>query len=198
MVDIENFNHRNRFHHRERGVIKQNHQAGMMTQGFISTLCLCALGGYLLGLLAPFVPVDKPVMPVAIMAIFLAPITLATNLIFKLIDIKKLKGLNRDEKRRVEAIVGAKISRIVLLIFFYFISASCIGVLFFASALPDGAITPKFTLRVAGVLLGFAIATSIIVLLETIKTNNFEVKITNRSVERKAKAALLKRLESKP
>lgn len=169
----------------------------MMTQGIVSTLCLCVLGGYLLGLLAPFVPIDKPVMPVAIMAIFLAPITLATSLIFKLIDIKKLKGLNRDEKRRVEGIVGSKISRVIFLIFFYFVSASCIGVLFFASALPDGAITSIFTLRVAGVLLGFAISTSIIVLLETIKTNNFEVKITNRSTERKAKAALLKRLESK-
>lgn len=176
---------------------KRNYQSGMMTWGIISTLCLCALGGYLLGLLAPFVPIDKPVMPVTIMAIFLAPTTLSTSLIFKLIDIKKLKGLNRDEKRRIESIVNSKISRIIFLIFFYFISASCIGVLFFASALPNGAIATVLTLRIAGALLGFAIATSIIVLLETIKTNNFEVKITNRSSERKAKAALLKRLESK-
>ncbi|WP_285359885.1 hypothetical protein [Pseudomonas sp. fls2-241-TYG-175] len=174
-----------------------NRQDGMMIWGFSCTILLCVLGGYALGLLAPLVPIDKPVMPITIMAIFLAPITLSTTLIFKLIDIKKLKGLNRDEKRRIGSIIKAKTLRILLLIFIYFISAASIGILFFASSIPDGAITALFTLRVAGAFLGFAISTSIIVLMETIETNNFEVKITNRSTERKAKAALLKRLESK-
>jgi magnesium-transporting ATPase (P-type) len=165
-------------------------------RAIISLLC-CLAGGYFMGLFSAYIPTDKPVMPITLFGLLLIPITITTNLIFKLNDTKKLKGLNRDEKRRLEPIVDIKIFRLYVLIAIYLISAATIAILFFGSSLPSAAPYLKYILIATGVCLAFALCNSIFSIADTKRTSDFEAKITNRSIERKAKTALLKRLQTK-
>jgi amino acid transporter len=136
-------------------------------------------------------------MPIALMAIFALPTTLSISLISGLNSIKKLKGLNREEKRRIDTIANGKIRRQIFLIATYLLVSVAIGLLFFVAALPVVAPFLKQVLAVIGAAIAFAIMCSIFSIMDTSELANFEAKITNRSTERKAKQALLKRLATK-
>ncbi|SFQ06126.1 hypothetical protein [Pseudomonas sp. NFPP28] len=174
---------------------KKTGHAGFSIFWLLVTLGACVLSGYLLGAVAAHMPNDKPVMPLLIMGLLLAPMTLVTQLIFKFNDMKKLKGINRDEKRRLEAMVDAKVLRLILIDVFYLVSTSVVGVLFYVSPFFLELNLITWTLRAAGFLLVAAAVTSVKVLLDTRKISNFEARISNRAQERKTKAALLKRLK---
>lgn len=166
-------------------------------QRLLISIVVCAICGFLLGQLSVYIPLDKPVMPIALMATFALPTTLSISLISSLNSIKKLKGLNREEKRRIESIANRKIKRQVFLIAIYLLVSVTIGLLFFVAALPVIAPYLKYVLAAIGSSIAFAIMCSIFSILDTSELANFEAKITNRSTERKAKQALLKRLATK-
>lgn len=174
---------------------KSTNGAGVASFWLIVMLVICLLAAYLLGLVGKFVPQDKPVMPLVIMGLILAPVTFVTQLIFKFNDMKKLKGINREEKRRLESIVNAKVLRLVLIDVFFVLATTVVGVLFYVAPFVPEFNLITWTLRAAGFLLAAAVFTFINVLLGTRKISDFEAKISNRALERKHKAALLKRLK---
>lgn len=161
------------------------------------TALLCAVCGYLMSRLHGLIPLDKPVMPIALMATFALPGTLSISLINSLSSIKKLKGLNREEKRRIDIITSQKIRRQILLIIIYLLLSALMGVAFFAATLPAVAPYLKYVLAAVGASLAFAVVCSVFAVVDASEIASFEAKISNRSVERKAKQALLKRLSSK-
>lgn len=174
---------------------KSKNHVGASSLWLIVMLVICLCSAYFLGLVGKFVPQDKPVMPLVIMGLILAPVTFVTQLIFKFNDMKKLKGINREEKRRLESIVDAKVLRLILIDLFFVLSTTVVGVLFYVAPFVPELNLVTWTLRAAGFLLAAAVFTFVNVLLGTRKISNFEAKISNRALERKHKAALLKRLK---
>ncbi|WP_252088787.1 hypothetical protein [Pseudomonas sp. MWU13-3659] len=143
------------------------------------------------------IPLDKPVMPIALMATFALPGTLSISLINSLNGIKKLKGLNREEKRRIDSIASRKVHRQIFLIVIYLLLSAGMGVAFFAATLPAVAPYLEYVLAAVGAALAFAVVCSVFAVIDSSELASFEAKIANRSAERKAKQALLKRLASK-
>lgn len=116
----------------------------------IVMLAVCLCSAYFLGLVGKFVPQDKPVMPLVIMGLILAPVTFVTQLIFKFNDMKKLKGINREEKRRLEGIVNAKVLRLVLIDVFFVLATTVVGVMFYVAPFVPELNLITWTLRAAG------------------------------------------------
>lgn len=174
-------------------------QSGFTILWMLASVGISLIAGYAFGMLIDYFPKDKPpAVPIFLMATLLVPSTLTTQLILKLADIKKTKGLSREERRRLDQIVGIKTTRLYLLLIFYAISAILIGVLFYASSLQTPTSVMIWTLRTTGFLLILSAVMSIYSVTETRRIGSFEAKIVARSQERKAKAALLKRMRESP
>lgn len=176
---------------------KQSSTLAHPAQRIFLTALLCAACGYLMSRLHGLIPLDKPVMPIALMATFALPGTLSISLINSLNGIKKLKGLNREEKRRIDSIASRKVHRQIFLIVIYLLLSAGMGVAFFAATLPAVAPYLKHVLAAVGAALAFAVVCSVFAVIDSSELASFEAKISNRSAERKAKQALLKRLASK-
>lgn len=171
-------------------------QFGYTMIWILASIGASLLAGYGFGLLADFIPKEKPpALPIFLMASLILPSTITTQLILKLSDIKKTKGLSREELRRLEQIISLKTTRLYLLLAFYALTAIVIGTMFYAASLQTPPAVLLWTLRATGFLLLLSAVMSIYSVIETRKIGAFEAKIVARSQERKAKAALLKRLK---
>jgi hypothetical protein len=173
-----------------------SYQSGFTTLGILLSLGFALLAGYAFGFLANYIPPEKPpTAPLFLISILLLPSTLTAQLILKLSEVKKAKGLSREERRRIEQIVSIKTTKLYLLLVFYAFSAILIGAMFYAATLAVPVSVITWTLRVTGFLLLLSAIMAIYSVKETRKIGLFEAKITERSQERKAKVALLKRLK---
>ncbi|WP_273861961.1 hypothetical protein [Pseudomonas sp. LA5] len=157
----------------------------------------CIAGGYLLGLVHPYIPQDKSIIPAGMIAVIAAPISIAVSLLSKLGDVNKLKSFSRTERRRLEPMIDRKSVAIHRLIFLYSILSILVGLgLFFASV--DSGITYALGIyRAVGASIAFTMISSLMLLAEHKRATDFEAKVINRSNHRKQKAALLKKLETK-
>jgi hypothetical protein len=172
-------------------------QAQTNAQRLVVLIPACLLGAYALGLCQPYIPNDKSIIPVGIIAALASPISIAMGVLSKLADVRKLKSLSRQEKRRLEPRIDRKVSAVHTLIVFYSILSLAVGGSLFFSALDEGIPHSLAVFRFTGAALTFAIISSWMLLAESKRTTDFESYVISRSNERKQRAALLKRLEVK-
>ncbi|MGL6348514.1 MAG: hypothetical protein ACRC2U_01390 [Aeromonas sp.] len=133
--------------------------------------------------------------PFALSAIFLIPSTMCVQLVMKLLEMKEQGGINRDEKRRLNTILDAKVRSIVSVILLLLVSISVVisGFYFFAKT-PD---LLKIILLVAGTLVGISIYIAIWTVSETKDIYNFKKKVKDRETQNKNRKQGLKRLDAK-
>ncbi|MBZ3665545.1 hypothetical protein [Pseudomonas monteilii] len=157
----------------------------------------CLLGAYVLGLCQPYIPQDKSIIPVGVIAVLASPIPIAMGVLSKLADVRKLKSFSRQEKRRLEPKIDRKVSAIHKLVMLYSLLSIAVGASLFFASIEAGEEYSLWIYRFAGASFTFAIVSSWMLLAESKRTTDFEAYVINRSNERKQKAALLKRLQPK-
>ena len=188
---------RNRLHHREHCIVRLITQAQTNAQRLAVLIPACLLGAYALGLCQPYIPQDKSIIPVGIIAVLAAPISIAMGVLSKLADVRKLKSLSRSEKRRLEPKIDRKVTAIHKLIILYSLLSIAVGAALFFSSIEAGVKHSLLIYRFTGGALTFALISSWMLLSESKRTTDFEALVISRSNERKQKAALLKRLQAK-
>lgn len=171
------------------------HRGGGVVTGLLALLCLCLLGAYGFGLLTKYIDPAKQLVPVALIGILIAPIGLIAQAISKYGDIKKIKGLSRDEQRRLDGIVDPKRQALFSRLGFFMLSTAGVATLFYIATLKDVPFNaPLWALRFTGFILVYAVIVSIKIYLDLSKIQDYETKVTRRMEERKSRAALLKKL----
>lgn len=171
-------------------------QAQTNAQRLMVLVPACLLGAYVLGLCQPYIPQDKSIVPVGVIAILASPIPIAMGVLGKLADVRKLKSFSRQEKRRIEPKIDRKVSAIHKLVILYSVLSIVVGGSLFFSAIDAGAKYALLTYRFAGGAFAFALVSSWMLLAESKRVTDFEAHVISRSTERKQKAALLKRLQA--
>ncbi|MBA1195570.1 phage shock protein B [Pseudomonas plecoglossicida] len=170
-------------------------QAGGIAFGLLALLCLCLLGGYGFGLLTQYIDPSKQLVPVALTSILIAPIGLIAQAISKYGEIKKIKGLSRDEQRRLDEIVDPKRLSMFWRLGFFLLSTAAVATLFYVATLKDVPFNaPLWALRFTGFILAYAVISSIKIYFDLATIQDYETKVTRRMEERKSRAALLKKL----
>lgn len=172
-------------------------QAGFLSLALALVICIALLAGYCSGFLAAYVPVDKPLLPFFLIGIFATPVALLVQLAIRFKDLKKIKGINWDEERRLDDIVDAKALRLYVLIFIYLISIVGVATLFFMSTLNMPFDAAKWALRFSGFLAVVMISSTLMFLSESQKIVDYEARVSRRNEDRKRRAALVKRLTPK-
>ncbi len=172
-------------------------QQGLYVPGLLLSIGICLLAGYGTGLLTEYLPSDKPSIPFYLLAIMVAPSGVVVQLIGKLNDSLKVKGLSRDEGRRLAAIIEARVYRLYLLLLFYLIATAIIGFLFYASTLSVNFNAILWALRTCGFIVASSVITTLMSISQTTEIQKYEAKIAARLESRKSRRALLKRLSEK-
>ncbi len=172
-------------------------RAQSLGERLLIVLPACLLGAYIMGLLQPFIPADRSIIPIGIMGTLATPLTVSISLLLKLGDIKKLKAFSRQELRRIKPMLDSKVNNVYRLIVLYSVLSFTVGLLLFSASLPDIAQYSLWIYRVSGAALAFAITSSLLVLAEHKRTTDFEAHMIARSNQRKQKAALLKKMQGK-
>ena len=171
------------------------HRGGGVVLGLLALLCLCLLGGYGFGLLSRYIDPAKQLVPVALTGILIAPIGLIAQAISRYGEIKKIKGLSRDEQRRLDEIVDPKRLALFYRLAFFMLSTAVVATLFYVATLKNVPFNaPLWALRFTGFILVYAVLASIKIYLDLAKIQDYETKVTRRMEERKGRAALLKKL----
>lgn len=170
-------------------------RAGGIILGLLALLCLCLLGGYGFGLLTKYIDPAKQLVPVALTSILIAPIGLIAQAISKYGEIKKVKGLSRDEQRRLDEIVDPKRQALFGRLGFFMLATAAVATLFYVATLKDLPFNaPLWALRFTGFILVYAVVSSIKIYFDLAKIQDYETKVTRRMEDRKSRAALLKKL----
>lgn len=172
-------------------------QAQTNAQRLAIIIPACLFGAFVLGLLQPYIPQEKSVIPAGVMAVLAAPITIAIGLLGKLADVKKMKSYSRQEQRRIKPKIDRKVSAIHKLIMLYTLVSVAVGISLFFSATDTGARYALWIYRFTGAAFSFTLISSWMLLAEHKRTTDFEALVVSRSQERKQKAALLKKLQGK-
>ncbi|WP_416363952.1 hypothetical protein [Pseudomonas sp. NFX183] len=172
-------------------------QAQTNAQRLAVLVPVCLLGAYALGLCQPYIPQDKSIIPVGVIAVLASPIPIAMGVLSKLADVRKMKSFSRQEKRRIEPKIDRKVSAIHKLVMIYSLLSLIVGASLFFSSIDIGKEYSLGIYRFAGGAFSFALVSSWMLLAESKRTTDFESLVVSRSNERKQKAALLKRLETK-
>ncbi|RRV18106.1 hypothetical protein EGJ00_01910 [Pseudomonas saudiphocaensis] len=170
-------------------------QAQTNAQRLMVLIPACLLSAYALGLCQPYIPQDKSIIPFGVIALLAAPISIAMGVLSKLADVRKLKSLSRQERRRVEPKIDRKVVAIQKLVILYSLLSVAVGVALFFSSIEAGAKYSLWIYRFTGGSFAFALISSWMLLSESKRATDFEALVINRSNERKHKAALLKRLQ---
>jgi hypothetical protein len=169
-------------------------QRGYTGITFVMLVCVCILSGYLFGLLQCYIPADKQILPISLSTIMVGPIAIIAQAISKYGDLKKVRGLTRDEQRRLDPIINTKRRRLYFLLLFFLIATAGIAVLFYVATLSVPFNASLAALRITGTLMAAAIISGFRTYLDLSKIQDYEATITRRLEERKTKAALLKKL----
>lgn len=170
-------------------------QGGNITVWLLIMLLSCSAAGYLFGLLVCYMPAQGITVPTVLVGILAAPCVAIAQLIFKLNDVKKIKGLSKSEKRRLNAIADLKVVRAYVLLAVMLVWSSVTAVLFYLTTTTVPGDVLLWALRMAGAMVPAAILATLYTVQEGRNISNFEAKIMDRSQIRKNNAALLKRLE---
>lgn len=175
--------------------MKAYHQGGNVAIWLLVMLLSCSVVGYLFGLLIAYMPAQGISIPTVLMGILAAPCVAIAQLIFKLNDVKKVKGLSKSEKRRLSAIADLKAFRVYALLALMLVWSSATAILFYLATTTVPGEVLLWALRMAGAMVPAAILATLYSVNEGRSISNFEAKIIDRSQIRKNNAALLKRLE---
>ncbi len=171
------------------------HRGGGVVLGLLALLCFCLLGGYGFGLLSKYIDPAKQLVPVALIGILIAPIGLIAQAISKYGEIKKIKGLSRDEQRRLDEIVDPKRLALFYRLTFFMLSTAGVATMFYVATLKNVPFNaPLWALRFTGFILVYAVLASIKIYLDLAKIQDYETKVTRRMEDRKNRAALMKKL----
>lgn len=170
-------------------------QAVVALLGLSALLCLCLLGGYGFGFLIKYIDPAKQLAPAALIGILIAPIGLIAQAISKYGDIKKVKGLSRDEQRRLDDIVDPKRHSLFGRLAFFILTTTAVSVLFYVATLKEFPFNAAlWALRLTGFTLVYAVVSSIKIYGDLVKIQDYETKVTRRMEDRKSRAAVLKKL----
>jgi len=129
-----------------------------------------------------------------LIAIVVAPIALIAQAISKYGEIKKVKGLSREEQRRLDEAVNTQRSALFYYLFFFLLSTTGVAIGFYAATLKISFNANLWALRATGFIAVFATVISFKIYRDLAKVQDYEAIVTRRSEERKAKAAALKKL----
>lgn len=171
-------------------------QSGYAGITFVMLACACVASGYLFGLLQAYIPTDKQLLPISLSTVMVGPIAIIAQAISKYGDLKKVRGLTRDEQRRLDPIIDSKRRRLYFLLLFFLLATAGIAVLFYVATLNVPFNASLVALRITGAMILAAVISGFTTYLDLSKIQDYEATVTRRLEDRKTRAALLKKLSS--
>ncbi len=123
------------------------------------------------------------VTPWVLASLFILPLTCCVQLLFKIFDLKELRGLSKNEKRRLKPIINGKTRQLFIAILYYVLSAVLVVTLLFFSS--DNQDLVKYIIVFIGGLLGVSIFSMALVFIEMKELTDFKAKIKQRADDKK-------------
>lgn len=169
-------------------------QKGSALVGFFVVIASMAIGAFIFRSAFSFISDGQIIIPWALVSIVLLPVTMAIQLIPKLIELKEQKSLTNSERRRLNIIVEEKIWQARLSIYYNFTSAIVFAGFF--------SFTPKdhplfgLGIMIIGSLLGASIASIWLVERESKELFEFKAKLAIRLQAKENQKSALKRLST--
>jgi hypothetical protein len=173
------------------------HSRGSAPTKFLALLIYVIIGFLCFLTLADMIPAGvKPVIPWAMIAILLLPITFNFQALSKLRDVRNISGINREEKKRLKYLVEGKVSKVRFIIFSLIILGILMGAGLFLFA--QDPIRYKMIIPAIGGLFGYALFSVHLALSYLGECSAFETKVLDKEKSKANQKAALDRLAGKP
>jgi hypothetical protein len=172
------------------------HNRGFAATSLLALLICVAVGALSFYALLKMIPTNTAILvPWAMVAILLLPLTFNYQVITKLQEVRDLSGINRAEKRRLQYIVADRITILRLIILLIVIYALLMGLglmLFGADATKYNWVIPAM-----GGAFGFSLYSVALALNYSNEVAAFKTKILDKEQSKEKQKAALERLADK-
>jgi phosphate/sulfate permease len=172
------------------------HNSGTAAISLLALLLCVAVGALSFYGLLKMIPSNTTLLvPWAMIAVLLLPLTFNYQVLTKLHDVRDISGINREEKRRLQNIVAEKIAILRIIILLIVLSAALmgLGLMLFGS----DPIKFSWVIPVMGGAFAFSLFSISLALNYSNEVAAFKTKVLDKEKKKENQKAALERLANK-